>query len=80
MRRWLRIRQQLWRVQQCLYRTAAFEDAHGAVPDHGLGIADRGGESFNGFGTNIEAHHAFGNRVDHLGIGAGLEFSGYYMI
>ena len=40
------------------------EDAHGTVPDDGVGGVDGVGEVSDGLGTNIETHPTIRNRVD----------------
>ena len=59
-----------------------FKDAHGAVPDDGLGVVQQIGEHLTGSGTDVQAHHIVGDihgvhdlgfdvRIDGIGEGIG---------
>ena len=53
-----------------------FEAAHGAVPYNGFSVFDSVGIKFDSFGTDIEAHPAFGDVVaDDLGVCSGSNLS-----
>jgi len=59
------------------------EDAHGAVPDDGVGVGDGDGEELDGFGTDVESHFVLGEGAgagEGLGVGVGREAVGEDMV
>mmetsp|Transcript_19054 Transcript_19054/g.55417 ORF Transcript_19054/g.55417 Transcript_19054/m.55417 type:complete len:340 (-) Transcript_19054:222-1241(-) len=71
--------QRLCHGEGALGKLFELEDAHGAVPDHGLAGFERRGEVCHGLRANVQAHPAVGDLIhaDDLGISIGSELVGH---